>query len=839
MKRPCFFRLCSVLAASCAAVSPLVADYETDFTAKADVIIDWVADVYAPPSGSSPYDGSDIPDPEKYTGPKMLARFLKYGVADPSGLALGASPSHQTNANNWLEQGIIQSSGSPNLFHFRFLGLAQVLAVFGTAPGATGVFDNPVIGGSPTPRTYADAYIEAVMTRTDNFSAFTGEGTENHINMSRPMGWIFARLAQGSAYYTARRADNPAGYPDPAVKEAEMRDYLKDWARQLYLAGSAEYDSSVYGAFNTAPWFSLYEVTAPGAALDDTELHAVARAVLDWYAGAMALKYRYGVFSGASVRGEPKVDRYDRDDESDFLTWLWFGDPLDVPTELSNNTPRVDNQPPQAIYAAISGYRPPAAAVALAEKAGMQGAEYRNGRPNYLMGKPGEALEQHFIGSSYTLGSAQFPYGGWGSSVFRVNQWKLMADVGTYTPAAVTGNNGLRTFGDRWMFHNAWMQVVQDRNVIVQLNRVPANAQTLYNNAMDLIRDVWVEDWYADFIQRYPSPDLGGFQGDQTNGGQPTPVKAEDNGTPANARTSFVYFDRTPTSVAVSGSVRFAQFGDTFIAVRALDGSTPGYSSSSRYFNDFTDYGLLGGFIVEAGSASDANYTTFAEFQAYYLANTALSTAGLTATYTAMDGRVIEATYATTGTYTEPEYDWAYGVTEPVSRMFLTSYNTGVSPPESWTLPASPGGDGSGRVASWTVDRDGAGPLAAESYDVNTVWPVFDGPNFKVTNRVLHLWDGSELYTVDYSGADPVTTQGPIPVPLSAISVVGGDAIVDWPTQVGLTYRLYRSGGITAPYPGGWSLEDTVVGDGTTEQFNGGPVTSPDTAFFRIEVSFE
>jgi hypothetical protein len=804
----------------------LVADPLADFNTKATILIDWVADVYATPGGFNPYD--DQTDPEKYTGPKMTARFFKYGPADAAGEPLGASPPNAVNANEWLKEGI----GYLNLFHFRYLGLAGNLARFGDAPGASGVHASVMINGVPMDVTYADSYIEAVLTREDNYNAFTGEGTENHFTMNRTSAWIFARLAQESPYYTARHADNPANYPDPYALEARMRDTLTAWAQKLYQVGSAEYDSSVYSVFNIVPWINLYEATLMDN-LDDPDLNSVARAVLDWYAAATALKYRYGIFNGASVRGEAVVDRYDRDDESDFLTWLWFGHPADVPTELANSTVRTENQPIQAVYAATSSYRPPATAVALAQKSGMENTLTRHGRPNYLMNTASESLEQFFIGPDYTLGSAQFPYGGWASSIFRTNMWKLVADMGTYTPAVITGNNGFRTAGSGWMFRNPWVQVVQDCNVVLQLNVIPSNAATLYSDAMSLIRDVWLEDWYDDFTSRWSSPDWGGFQGDLANSGDTTPVKAEENGSVSSARTSYVYMERAPSEAVLDSGVYFVRFGTVYLAVRSVDGDTPVYNAGSRHFSDISNYDALGGLIIETGSGSDPDYADFAAFRAFYLANSSLSVSGLTVTYTAMDGRVITATYESSGGYTEPEYDWAYGVTEPVEQYFLDTYETGVSPPESWTLPAFPTGTGTGRVASWTVDADGGGPQPPVAYGASTIWPVFDGPNIRQMNGVLHVWDGTELHTVDYSGSAPLISSGSIPVPVTSISLQNGEAIIEWPTLTGLSYQLYRADSLDGP----WSpVGDAFIGDGLVNLINGGPVASPGAAFWRVVV---
>lgn len=821
-------KTCIPLILTCVCAASLLADYETDFQTKADIIIDWTANVYKTPGGSNPYD--DQTDPEKYSGPKMIARFVQSledhgNLEDPDGRTITEGPVQLVNPNEWLREG----SSYLNLFHFRFLGLAMNLSRFGDAPGATDIMDTVTIDGTPVDKTHADAYVEAVLTRTDNYNAFTGEGTENHISMGRPTGWIFARLAMESPYYQARRAANPGNYPDPAAKEAEMRAYLKDWAKQLYEVGSAEYDSSVYGVYNVSPWICLYEATKP-AVFDDPELHDVARAVLDWHAAAMALKYRYGVINGASVRGEGKMDRYDRKNRTDFLLWLWFGDPADVPSEYQNTSPRTDNQPIEASYAASSSYRPPQAAVALARKDGMADTLTRHGRSNYLMSKQSETLEQYYVGPSYTLGSAQFPYGGWASGVYRVNQWKLVAEDG-YTPAVVAGNNGFR--GSKWSFRNPWLQVVQDRNVVLQLNRVPTNASAQYNAAINEIETTWLDNWYDDFTSRWPSPDWGGFTGLSKNGRQ-TPINAQDDGNVANARTSYIWCDPGLDEQAQSGAVRFGRYGDTYFAIRAVDGDTPGYSASSGTFSDFSDYGELGGLVIEAGSAADAAYSTFAEFQTYYLSTTSLSLSGFEVTYTAMDGRVITATYEPTGNYTEPEYDWAYGVTSPVSRMFLTAYPGG----ESWEIPtpSTPLEDGTGRVASWSVDPDGAGPEAAASYGPGTTWPLFDGPNLKAHNGVLHVWDGTELYSVDFAGSEPAFSVGTLPVPVSRIGLQGGDALISWPTVPGLRYQLTRSETLSGPWN---AVGEPVVGDGTEQQFNGGAVAPEDAAFWRIEVSFE
>jgi hypothetical protein len=368
------------------------------------------------------------------------------------------------------------------------------------------------------------------------------------------------------------------------------------------------------------------------------------------------------------------------------------------------------------------------------------------------------------------------------------------------------------------------------------MNYISSNAQTQYNDAMSLIQNTWLPAWYNDFTARWANPDWGGFSG-LSYAGHQTPISKQDDGNVPNARTSYIWFEPALTGNAVDGSVRFGQMGDTYFAIRSVDGDTPAYSSSGKSFSDFSDYNSLGGLVMEVGSAADPEYTTFAEFQTYYLSTTSLVSLGMVVTYTAMDGRVITATYEESGGYTEAEYDWSYGVTEPVSKMFLDSYDTGTSPPESWTLPGFPTGAGSGRVASWTVDPDGAGAMPAEAFDANTVWPLFDGPNIKAIDGVLQLWDGTQIYSVDFSGAAPVFSSGTLPVPESAISLVGGNAIIAWTTVSGLTYQLLQADDLAGPWnPAG----EAVVGNGALQQLDGGPVpTAGDKLFWRVQVSFE
>jgi len=74
---------------------------------KADIIIDWTANVFKTPGGSNIYPDGGIPDPEKYSGSKMIARFMQSlaehgNLEDPDGKTIAEGPVHFVNANEGL-----------------------------------------------------------------------------------------------------------------------------------------------------------------------------------------------------------------------------------------------------------------------------------------------------------------------------------------------------------------------------------------------------------------------------------------------------------------------------------------------------------------------------------------------------------------------------------------------------------------------------------------------------------------------------------------------------------------------------------------------------------------
>ncbi len=69
--------------------------------------------------------------------------------------------------------------------------------------------------------------LQHIINRTDSYNAWTGEGTENHVGMSRISGYLYAQQV----------LKLPARFPQARRREQEMVDWVKQAARQLYKTG--------------------------------------------------------------------------------------------------------------------------------------------------------------------------------------------------------------------------------------------------------------------------------------------------------------------------------------------------------------------------------------------------------------------------------------------------------------------------------------------------------------------------------------------------------------------------------------------------------------------------
>jgi hypothetical protein len=789
------FHFLPVLATLACLPFQLDADYAADFDARAQLLLDWVADHYQPPGGSNTYNDGGIPDPEKYTGPKMLARFTKYGPNDPAGAVRGAFPYPpvNTNANTWFDEG----AKKRNFFHFRFVAPASIIWKF---PDAPAVADHMVtyLGGNSDPRIQKDF----VFKRQDNYNAFTGEGTENHINMNRTSGYLFA--AKAAQLY----ASDPGAYPNfatAAARLAGMRQWILDWSKRVYEVGFGEWDSATYAVFNIIGWVQVHDLSGADH-IDDPEVRAAARAVLDLYAGALAMKRSQGQMGGAESRANRNYGKMA--DGTAYLSWLWFAEGGGAPPGGLPASPTGNSNAAYALYAAISDYRPPMAAVELARKQFDAPETYLALKPSYLLREPGQAVEVFHAGPGYTLGSANISIGGFSAATWQYVTWKLLSDTpGGDFPKVVWGNGGY--YGARGNTKDPFDQLVQHRNVLIQMSRVPANASTLAN-AVYALYPGWSTAWNSDFQARFAERDYGGW-------GSGTPVNSQP-GSVTNALSSHLLYDSSTTRVEGAGA-QFLQVNDTYLAVMSIRLGMP--LTGTNQLRDSGDHDQLIGLVIEVGSK--AEHGSLAGFRALVEASlaagaldrSAIDTAGAIA-YTSLSGDTISATYAASGEWTEPDYDWDFGVTTAGGVTTMHQHD--------WRQPEWPSGAGHGRQPAWIVNGVPQNPAE---------WAVYSGPRMRLAGARLEFRrDGQIEHVVDYSGSAPVFNSFP---PRLRIQATTGAMEVRFPAPASSDdVSLEHSADLS-----GWTDVDLsgISTDGPEWTYPAGPPAPGEAGFYRLKTT--
>ncbi len=720
--------------------------------------------------------------PPRYWG------VLKYDGEPASGD--NSDPANRGSGSN------LSFSWNSNIFHFIFPGLANLMGMHPDLPA----WDDPHHRDNAL--TYRENYLRYVLTRTDNYNAFTGEGTENHINMSRPSAWVLASEAArlGIGGFT--------GQPETAAERAaQMRQWIFDWSKRIYEVGIGEWDSGTYHMVSLQGWLTAYDYagTAHGT---DPEVRAAARAVIDYYAAVLALKHVNYHVGGAESRSGRNFTRMDNG--TAYLAYLWFAD-TDAPPPGSWR----GNQAGEAVYAAVSSYRPPREIVRLARKDVETPETYHALKPAYLLQEGGQTVEVVHLGPGYTLGSANMKIGSFHASTWQIQPWKLMVAAegwDGFPAAVVTGNGGFYGL-NRNHTRDPWMQLVQHKNVLIQFHRVPSDATAIISEVQGKYNE-WKALWYDDFTSRWSQPDWGGFHGDSYMG-RSIPLNFQANtGNITNARTAYINYAQG-AETAIEGGVRFARMGDVYIAVRSIRAAQPGINASNRAFTDTATAGELFGLVMEVGTA--AEHGTFADFRAAVIADTALDLSerdtGNRIAYTTLDGEEITATYQTSGAWTEPDYDWNYGVATPGGVALMHAGD--------WRQPDWPQGEGHGRQPSWSVDGE---PVDADA------WPVLDGPRLRLRDSRLDiLAAGDPVYSVDYAGELPTRI---IPLDPPKITAADGSVTFTMPTRTGLFYQIQRSNDLTE-----WTgAGEAVTGDGGDLATVIEPVAEEEPVFFRVLV---
>lgn len=619
------------------------------------------------------YQPVDYTDRGKYSFPVVIARMRLHGPADARAAA-------------YLGE---YASGKYGFFHFPFVGLARILCLYPEAPAV---------------EANREAFLREILFHDPlyHYNALTGEGTENHVSMSRTSGYLFAQEA--------------LRYPDlrerAVVWQATLREWILGWSKRLYQYGNGEWDSSPYTPYNLVGWLNLFDFAA------DPDVRMAARAVLDYHAANIALKWTQGILGGPESRGSGGYGSLPRT-ASDYLGWLWFG----TAGQAAREGFFLRNEYIQAMHAATSRYRPPAALLPLARKEVPTPALFHNTKPDYLMLEQGESFETFLIEDSFTLGTVQTPHGGWINAAYGIINWKLVAMNPDGLPLVVSGNGGMKSLTHP-RGRNPFDQFLQYKNTVVQMSRVPDNAEAIAEEVAGLFRE-WRAQARTDFEKRWGRRHIL----------ENTHLSDSERGDLATAGWSLLHLP-DPVEVRMEGPRAWIRLPGTYLAAHTLSGQPPVLEAGKLI--DRANREAVAGFVIEVVNARD-----FASFQAFVDATLALPPLepdhhGTGFRAHTLHGDVLEFDYVTSGRWQEMIYDWGAGVTEQ-----RVGFNT-----PDWYQADWPSGEGHGRIPRLRVNGT---PVEAKPTD-----PILDGPFLHMDAGILSIETPAGRYRVDYAGDRPL-----------------------------------------------------------------------------------
>ncbi len=669
--------------------------YEQAFSQRADLLLQYTASFYPQSRPGYPpgYDGN-LSDFGKYNYPLFIAWLQK--------------EANDTFKGEIFEKRMRIYADAPT-FHFNLVGLPRILY---------GYPENKVVQATEK------AFLQRVWERHDSYNAFTAEGTENHIAMSKTSAYLYAQLALEKY---------PAEFPDAKARLDSMAQWIRYWSKRIYYTGTGEFNAAIYQTYNIIGWLNVYDFA------HDAMIKGAARAVLDYYASEMALNIQQCLPGGSDMRGQGIVKSLQG--SYAYLAWLWFGDsPAEPLTAAHLDQGRSTNEIIQSVHAATSTYRPPLAAVALACKLVSLPASYVGSKPAYLLNDPSLIKQTLYLDSSFSLGAGYFPYGGWGSGNNQIITWKFISRVapGPGKSAQYASGIGLVPPLDRQHLggskRSPFDQVVHHKNVLVHMTKLPDNGEKIAAS-VDAIYNEWRQRWALDFGKRFP----GNNYKSQNN-----PIKFQAMDLEHN-RTFFTCSNSGDLYCWYQQGVLFVAMEQTLLAVRPIGSPTMGpiqYSidSSMLFAEVAAPVGKLCGFVMEVANRN--KYSSLKDFENDMLEHIKLTYPRFLKKdyliYKSLTGDQLNVQYQEWGTFTEPMFDFGYGVTTPT--------HIPTAPP--FMMPQWPKGKGHGKVALWWIN--------GKNVNTHDLWPVYEGPHFSVKNGVLKLMAEKMYYEVDYTGDFPV-----------------------------------------------------------------------------------
>ncbi|MDJ0576152.1 MAG: hypothetical protein QNJ65_13415 [Xenococcaceae cyanobacterium MO_234.B1] len=421
--------------------------------------------------------------------------------------------------------------------------------------------------------------------QSGRYNFWQSGGTENFVNMLRTSGYLLAQkgIKLNLPYATQR------------LREKEAWLYYK--ARHTYRMGVAEWDSSTYTIFNLIGWLNLYDFA------EDANMKNVAKAVLDYYASAIALKYTYGVYGGAEQRGGGTTTSFNSN--TDYLGWLWFSEYIPETSSFFKWPAYI-----QLIHPATSSYRPPREAILLARKKDNQESYYQNAKANYGLARL-EVPELFYIGKTYTLGTALVNNGK------QVINWKLVSSPQQSEDAfVVTGSNSYGSKNSKnGMGKTNFDCYVQHRNILAQMTYIPQELQPKFKKQQ-------FRNFISKIINKIPCGNTCKYVlQSKLNNFIPSvtyPVKKVQG---KYQVANYISYPKEAKLVPRKG-IYFLELNKTYVAISPFplqENLKPQTTNKRNYLEITAPLGTLGGFILEVGNQFD--HQSFDQFQDKIVAN--------------------------------------------------------------------------------------------------------------------------------------------------------------------------------------------------------------------------
>ena len=297
--------------------------------------------------------------------------------------------------------------------------------------------------------------------RAAGYTAYhSGGGTENHVTQWRTQLPVLPHYLEGSGMIGRRSKDQVT---------RDGREWLREYVKGIFAAGNGEWDSSTYIMFTMNGLMNIYDFSP------DEEARLIAKAGLDWFSTAYALKYRDGIFAAPQQRGFADQPHGSIADQTGYI---WFGSNAPV-TAADTRGWRYTS------HAATSGYRPNGVIVNLARKNLPElPATFHNTKPNYwgTSGNPRPSVyhETVHLGETFTLSSLWNGHGG------QISRMSVIVDTpeggiafsgGHPRQSDHNGNKRGTGFGDGT---GRYTQTAQSGAALISLSHAPEDEEHTY-----------------------------------------------------------------------------------------------------------------------------------------------------------------------------------------------------------------------------------------------------------------------------------------------------------------------------------------------------------------------